>query len=66
MLNGGATLPDARGKGAYSSLVAERFKEAERRGAPMLVTQAGSMSRPILQSLGFLEITKVQIFVDTF
>lgn len=66
ILNGAATLPDARGQGAYRALLAARSAEAKLRGAPMLVTQAGSMSRPILKSLGFEEKTKVQIFVDTF
>ena len=66
ILNGAATLPDARGQGAYRALLAARSVEAKHRGAPMLVTQAGSMSRPILRSLGFQEMTKVQIFVDTF
>lgn len=66
ILNGAATLPKARGQGAYRTLLAARSVEAKRRGAPMLVTQAGSMSRPILRSLGFLEMTKVQIFVDNF
>lgn len=66
ILNGAATLPDSRGQGAYRALLAARFAEAKNRGAPMLVTQAGSMSRPILESLGFLEMAKVHIFVDTF
>lgn len=66
VLNGGATLPDARGKGAYRALLAARYEEAKRRGAPMLITQAGAMSRPILQSLGLEVISRVQIFVDNF
>jgi len=66
ILNGAATLPEARGQGAYRALLAARFKEAKQRGAPMLVTQAGSMSRPILKGLGFKEISRVQIFVDNF
>lgn len=66
ILNGAATLPHARSQGAYRALLAARSAEAERRGAPMLVTQAGSMSKPILKNLGFQEMAKVQIFVDTF
>jgi hypothetical protein len=66
ILNGAATIPEARGQGAYRALLAARSLEAQRRGAPMLVTQAGSMSRPILKSLGFEEKTQVHIFVDTF
>src|SRR6266508_220738 len=34
----------ARGRGAYRALVAARWQEAERRGVPRLVTQAGALS----------------------
>jgi hypothetical protein len=48
LLFGGATLPSARGRGAYRALVAARAHEAAARGTPVLVTHAGQMSRPIL------------------
>ncbi len=66
VLAGGATLPDARGRGAYSSLLAARSDYAVSCGAPVLVTQAGSISRPILRKFGFQEVSEVRIFVDTF
>ena len=49
LLFGGATLPSARGRGAYRALVAARGREAADRGTPVLVTHAGQMSRPILE-----------------
>jgi GNAT superfamily N-acetyltransferase len=53
LLDGGATTPSARGRGAYRALVAARWNEAVRRGTPALVVQAGGMSRPILERCGF-------------
>jgi GNAT superfamily N-acetyltransferase len=64
VLNGGATLPEARGRGAYRALVAARWDEATRRGTPALITQAGAMSRPILQRLGFEEVAEIRVLVD--
>jgi hypothetical protein len=63
---GGATLASARGKGAYRALIAARWEEGRRRGTPMLVTQAGAMSRPILRRLGFEEVAEIHIFLDVF
>jgi len=65
-LFGGATLPDARGRGAYRALVAARWAEAVARGTPLLVTQAGAMSRPILAGLGFRAVCEIRILVDDF
>ncbi len=65
-LFGGATLPEARGRGAYRALVAARWDEAVARGKPALVTQAGAMSRPILQRLGFREVCEIHILLDEF
>jgi GNAT superfamily N-acetyltransferase len=65
-LFGGATIPEARGRGAYRALVAARWDEAVRRGTPVLVTQAGRMSRPILARLGFEEVCEIRILVDRF
>ncbi len=64
VLSGGATLSDARGAGAYRALVWARWDEAVRRGTPMLVTQASSMSRPILLRLGFVPVAEVRVFID--
>ena len=65
-LFGGATLPEARGRGAYRALVAARWDDAVQRGTPALVTQAGPMSRPILARLGFREVCEIRILLDAF
>jgi GNAT superfamily N-acetyltransferase len=65
-LFGGSTLPDARGRGAYRALVAARWEDAVARGTPILVTQAGPMSRPILARLGFREVCEIRILLDEF
>ena len=64
ILFGGATLPDARGRGAYRALVAARAAEAVARGTPTLVTHAGAMSRPILERLGFEAVSRIDRLVD--
>lgn len=61
---GGATLASARSKGAYRALIAARWEEGRRRGTPTLVTQAGAMSRPILNRLGFEEVVQIRVFFD--
>jgi hypothetical protein len=63
-LFGGATLPEARGRGAYRALVAARWEDAVAAGKPALVTQAGAMSRPILERLGFREVCEIRILLD--
>lgn len=63
-LDGGATLPEARGAGAYRALVRARWDEAVRRGTPVLVAHAGSMSRPILERLGFQTLCELQVLAD--
>ncbi len=65
-LFGGATLPEARGRGAYRALVAARWDDAVERGTPVLVTQAGKMSRPILERLGFRSVCEIRILLDAF
>jgi hypothetical protein len=66
VLCGGASLPTARGRGAYRALVRARWEEGARRGTPILVTQANAMSRPILRRLGFQEVATIKIFRDDF
>jgi GNAT superfamily N-acetyltransferase len=66
VLTGGATLPEARGRGVYRALVQRRWEEAVARGTPVLVVQAGGMSRPILERLGFVEVTRVKMLRDRF
>lgn len=66
VLCGGATLPEARGKGAYRALVDARWRAAVERGTPVLVVQAGAMSRPILERLGFEEVARIHVLLDRF
>lgn len=56
-LNGGATLPDFRGRGVYSAILSARLDEAAQRGRQFAVVGAGEMSRPILLRRGFRYLT---------
>ena len=64
LLLGGATLPEARGRGVYSALVHARWREAVARGIPRLVVSAGPMSTPVLERLGFERLGGVRLFRD--
>lgn len=64
VMNGGSTLPHARGRGAYRALVHARWDAAVENGTPALVTQAGAMSRPILERLGFRGVCEIRILLD--
>jgi hypothetical protein len=66
LLYGGATLARARGRGAYRALVRARWDDAVALGTPALITQGGSMSRPILERLGFERVGEVHMLVDDF
>jgi GNAT superfamily N-acetyltransferase len=63
-LSGAATLPEARGRGAFRALVRARWEEAVRRGTPALVVGAGAMSRPILERIGFRLVSETRVLVD--
>ena len=52
-LIGGSVREDMRGRGVYRSLVRARWDHAAARGTPALTVQAGRLSRPILEALGF-------------
>jgi GNAT superfamily N-acetyltransferase len=54
---GGSTVPDRRGRGLYTALVAARVQEALARGVRYLTVDAGPMSAPILQRCGFRQLT---------
>jgi hypothetical protein len=64
LLLGGATLPEARGRGVYSSVVHARWDETVARGVPRIVVSAGPMSAPILERLGFERLGRVRLFRD--
>jgi hypothetical protein len=64
LLYGGATLASARGRGAYRALIRTRWDDAVELGTPALITQGGSMSRPILERLGFERVGEVHMLLD--
>ena len=66
LLYGGATLARARGRGAYRALIRARWDDAVARGTPALITQGGSMSRPILERVGFERVGEVHMLMDRF
>jgi hypothetical protein len=66
LLYGGATLARARGRGAYRALNRARWDDAVALGTPALITQGGSMSRPILECLGFERVGEVHMLLDRF
>jgi len=55
----GATIPAERGLGVYRGLVAARVEDAQACGAGYLYTEAGDMSRPILEKLGFQNMSTI-------
>jgi GNAT superfamily N-acetyltransferase len=63
-LMAGAVLPEARGRGVYRSLVHKRWELAVSRGTPALVMQAGKMSRPVCERLGFRFVDPIRVYVD--
>lgn len=65
-LAGGSVLPSARGQGVYRALVQERWRHAVDRGVPVLTVQAGRLSEPILDRLGFHSIERQAVLLDRF
>jgi predicted GNAT family acetyltransferase len=63
-LLGGGTLEEERGNGYYTALVHARWRDAVDRETPLLCIQAGAMSRPILEGLGFEHLGEIRILVD--
>ena len=66
LLYGGATRESARGRGAYRALIRARWDDAVALGTPALITQGGTMSRPILERLGFERVGEVHVLLDEF
>jgi hypothetical protein len=66
LLYGGATKASARGRGAYRALIRARWDDAVALDTPALITQGGSMSRPILERLGFEPVGEVHMLIDRF
>lgn len=65
-LAGSSVLPAARGRGVYRALVAARWDEAVQRDRPVLTVQAGVMSAPILERLGFETVGTQFVLCDRF
>lgn len=65
-LSGGSVQPAMRGRGVYRALVRARWDAAVARGTPALTVQAGRMSRPILERLGFEVVTEQHCLIDVF
>lgn len=63
-LSGATTKPEFRGRGVYRALVRARWDEAVRRGTPALIIGAGSMSRPILERIGFRAVAQQHLLLD--
>jgi hypothetical protein len=66
LLYGGATAKRARGRGAYRALNRARWEDAVEHGTPALITQGGSMSKSILEKLGFERVGEVHMLLDVF
>ena len=59
-----ATLPDFRGYGIYTSLMARRLADAAQDGIEAAVIQAvRATSAPICRKLGFVEIMPMELYV---
>jgi GNAT superfamily N-acetyltransferase len=64
LLIGGAVVAHARGRGVYRALVRARWDDAVAAGTRALVVQAGAMSRPILERMGFEPVAEHEILRD--
>jgi GNAT superfamily N-acetyltransferase len=63
-LFGGSVIAGARGRGVYRALMQARWEFAVAQGTPALTVQAGKMSRPIAEHLGFTFVAAVRMYVD--
>jgi GNAT superfamily N-acetyltransferase len=65
-LGGATTVPEHRGKGIYSSLVARRLADARDDGAEAAVIEAiRTTSAPVCRKLGFTEICGLELYAWT-
>lgn len=62
---GGVTLPSHRGRGLYRATVAERARIARERGFRYLYVDALPTSRPILERVGFVQLTTTTPYMPT-
>jgi GNAT superfamily N-acetyltransferase len=64
-LGGSCVIPEARGRGVYRALLRKRWEDGRTRDGTALVIQAGAMSRPIVEQLGFTTVCEVRVYVDS-
>ena len=62
---GGGTLAEWRGRGIYRATVFERARLAQQRGYRFLQVDALPTSRPILERLGFIQLTTTRPYVPS-
>ena len=60
----GKTIPEMRGKGLYRSLLGARAAHALANGVAYLYIEAGEMSRPIVERIGFRVISQITNYVS--
>ena len=65
-LSGGAVHPDGPNQGVYKALINARWDDAVASGTPALTVQAGHMSRPILDRLGFITVAQITTLCHRF
>ena len=64
ILLGAGTLPEYRGKGIYSSLVARRLEDAKNIGMHAAIIQAVKhTSAPICEKLGFRTVCEIDFYI---
>jgi GNAT superfamily N-acetyltransferase len=62
---GGGTVPEWRGRGIYRALIAFRARIAAERGYRYLQVDASDQSRPILERLGFAQLSSTTPYTYT-
>jgi GNAT superfamily N-acetyltransferase len=64
IMTGGGVRPEFRRRGVYRALVRARWDDAVAAGIPALCVQAGALSRPILERLGFEKVAEQEVLLD--
>jgi predicted acetyltransferase len=60
-----ATIPEARKKGIGKSMTVNALLDAKKRGFRVGILQASSASYPIYQKLGFKEVFKYKLYLQS-
>lgn len=64
IINGGAVMPEFRGRGIYRALLAARLEMARQAGAGGVAVWGGPMSAPILAKVGFEKVGWRRFYLD--